>query len=301
MDIITERRLRALEETLSLLEVTRAEHERRLAAAVGGAAQPDDGKMRFKIEVLTPIEQYRSEYFQLLAASADETRIPAQTAEAAAAEVIRIIDHLETLPADRRFADADAFQNLLATLRDMRARLAAPERTAAAKLKAELTRLPALVKYEAETDAHDALNSLKRLSRASAVPFQATNPLPPRRPRMEPRRRGCFRFLRATNFSPVAKMRWLRCTGGCSRAARRRRGRPCAAWAASARRISLWNTPTATSATIRSRCGAPPEVPRRWPTDSPRSRPNSDFHPNSIRRKWSRTFAAGWRTIPAGC
>jgi hypothetical protein len=185
MDIITERRLRALEETLTLLEVTRVEHERRLAA-VGEAAQRDDGKMRFKIEVLTPIEQYRSEYFQLLAASADEARIPAQTAEAAAAEVIRIIDHLEALPADRRFADADAFQDLLATLRDMRARLAAPERTAAAKLKAELTRLPALVKYEAETDAQDALHSLKRLSRASAVPFQPTNPLPPRRPRMEP-------------------------------------------------------------------------------------------------------------------
>jgi len=143
---MTHDRLHQIEENLSLLREQLGGMEKTLITAP--AEENTRLQQRIRLEIRPKMRQFEEEYWQILAAQADELAITEPDAEVVVAEIVQEVDHL-AVSQTNPYPDA-----VLQILQEIRDNLNQPGTTAAAKLKGVISSMPPFigVSYEAELD-----------------------------------------------------------------------------------------------------------------------------------------------------
>ncbi|MBD2043768.1 hypothetical protein [Microcoleus sp. FACHB-672] len=139
-------RLLQLETLLEILHAQQATLEQEALLTTG--LPKTQAEQRLLLEIKPKIEEYKKEYWQILASQAGSLAIPEQEAEAAIIEIVEFVGQVEVNQS------ATYPDEVLQILQEIRDKLNQPGASAAAKLKGIISSIPPFVgvSYEAEID-----------------------------------------------------------------------------------------------------------------------------------------------------
>lgn len=147
------RRLAEIEKNLELLRERLAAMERKRVMAYD-AEEKISYKQRIREEIKPEIDEFQTEYWEIIAQEVNSQGIDETEADAAVIEVIQIIENFEQKNAERY--DEQGIE----LLADIRNKLREPGKSATAKLKATIPILPPFVSYEVEFEPENILRRL---------------------------------------------------------------------------------------------------------------------------------------------
>ena len=162
------KRIEKLEELLELQYEKLHEFEKALAIA-DGVSQKISLRQQVKHDLIPELRKYEQEYAELLATGTPLESIPTEEAETIVAELVEATSDIE------RYRKADASEDMLRLLLEIKQKMEEPGKSAAAKLKVTLPIVPLIASYELELDTE---NFLVKTWRKTRDLFQRAHPDP---------------------------------------------------------------------------------------------------------------------------
>jgi hypothetical protein len=162
------RRLQELEELLDIEYEKSHEFEKEIALSDG--AQRITLKQRFKRDVTPRLRGLEQEYAELLVAGVPSNEMPEIETNALVSELAQVTGTiLQTVP-------ANAPQEMVRLLGEIKDKLSEPKETAAAKLKVTLPLIPTIVSYEMEVETAGLMKKVWRKTRDYFKGIISNNP-----------------------------------------------------------------------------------------------------------------------------